>query len=139
MKVRSHGLWVAVITCGLALMVIFPVFFSGAQQELAPVVDPDFLAALAAARQSNAWITQRRPHPACPNCFRVGDGYGIFEEVPGTAVVLTRDLPDPAPLRLGEVRPDLDLETGERIWDKGDQGFVGPTMEFLLTSMVHQD
>jgi hypothetical protein len=44
-----------------------------------------------------------------------------------------REIPDPAPLQLGETRPEFD-EEGEPIWYIGDQGIVGPTDEELVSA-----
>jgi|GEM_PF-4643905 len=80
--------------------------------------------------QSPFPLDQRIPHPACPNCFKLADGTpGILESVPGTDYIISRDIPDPAPLPPGEVRPDRHPETGEPLWYKGNQAFVGPTDE----------
>lgn len=57
--------------------------------------------------------------------------YGIYEEVPDTGVLILREIPDPAPLQLGETRPEFD-EEGEPIWYIGNQGIVGPTDEELV-------
>lgn len=133
MRSGTHSRLIFVVLGVLALAITVSAIFSRAQQESASDIAMDQLAALMAA-QTNAWITNRAPHPACPNCFRIADGrYGVFEEVPGTGVVLTRDIPDPAPLEPGEIRPEFD-EEGQPIWYKGHQGYVGPTDEEPLSA-----
>jgi hypothetical protein len=85
----------------------------------------------------DAWLHKRIPHPACPNCFKVDDGLeGLFESVPGTDYVIARDIPDPAPLEPGEIRPDRHPETGEPLWYKGHQPFVGPTDEENISASL---
>ena len=82
-------------------------------------------------------LDQRIPHPACPHCFKLANGMpGILEAVPGTDYVISRDLPDPAPLPLEEVRPDRHPETGEPVWYKGTQAFVGPTDEEPMSASL---
>lgn len=73
---------------------------------------------------------KRVPHPACPYCFKEAcdNCYGIYEEVPGTGMIILRHIPDPAPLRPGETRPRF-TQQGEPIWYVGDQGIIGPTDE----------
>ena len=75
------------------------------------------------------------PHPACARCFTVPGGptpYQIYEEVetdgPEETWILSRLLPNPAPLGDGEVRDTYDA-AGEEIWYIGTQGYVGPTDE----------
>lgn len=128
MKTQFHGRLVSIVVGVLTLVITASALFSLAQQGLSTTV-AEQLAALEAAH-NNAWAVQRDPHPACPHCFRIADGgYGIFEEVPGSGIILTRDIPDPAPLQPGEVRPDFDPETGEPLWYKGNQPYAGPTDE----------
>jgi hypothetical protein len=71
------------------------------------------------------------PHPACPTCFTYvcPDCYTIFEEVPGTGIVLARQLPNPAPPEPDATRLEFDPETGLPIWYIGRQPYVGPTDE----------
>ena len=76
----------------------------------------------------DAWYNKRIPHPACPNCFKVEGEFGINETVPGTAHVITRDIPDPDPLEPGEIRADRHPETGEPLWYKGHQPLSGSTI-----------
>ena len=126
MKTRPH--FQPLIVVGIAAYIVtLSAAFSQAQQKLP--VDRQFLNDPSwEAFQQSPWSTKRATHPACPNCFRINDGpYGIFEEVPGTGVVLSRDLPDPGLLRGGP--QEVDPETGEPIWYKGNQGYVGPTDE----------
>jgi hypothetical protein len=144
MKTRSYTHLALVVVGVLVLTVTLSVIFSRAQQDTAATllqnsvfaVTEEQIATLAEARLQ-AFFTNRIPHTACANCFQVGDGrYGIYEEVPGTGKVLSRDLPDPAPLGPGEVCPDRDSETGEPIWYQGKQGFVGPTDEEPLSASL---
>jgi len=121
----ARGRSIFIVAGVFTLAIIASALFSLAQQGLmeapAPLVLP--------SQSLSSVLIDRVPHPACSNCFKVADGrYGIFEEVPGTGIVLTRDLPDPAPLKFGEVRAEFDAE-GEQIWYKGNQGYVGPTDE----------
>ncbi len=69
------------------------------------------------------------PHPACPHCFTYDcpECYTIFEEVPGTGIILTRQLPNPAPQLPEGVR--LHDNAGRPIWYIGRQPYVGPTDE----------
>lgn len=70
-------------------------------------------------------------HPACPDCFKhVCAGCSmVFEEVPGTGVIITREIPNPAPLEPDERRLEVDLETGLPVWYIGHQPYIGPTDE----------
>ncbi|MGH7963087.1 MAG: hypothetical protein ACRERD_14865, partial [Candidatus Binatia bacterium] len=144
MKARFSILLTLGVVSVIALIFILPAAFSRAQQDTAALllqnpelaVTEEQIAALAEARRQ-AFLTNRIPDPVCLNCFKVGDGrYGIHEEVPGTNQVLSRDLPDPAPLQPGEVRPEYDDLTGESIWYIGTQGFVGPTDEEPLSASL---
>lgn len=69
------------------------------------------------------------PHPACPHCFTYDcpECYTIFEEVPGTGIILTRQLPNPAPQLPEGVR--MQDNAGRPIWYIGRQPYVGPTDE----------
>jgi hypothetical protein len=129
MKTRSH--FQLLIVAGMtACIITLSTAFSWAQRQL-PVDTTD---TSWEALQKSPWFTKRATHPACPNCFKINDGrYGIFEEVPGTGIVISRDIPDPAPLRTGGSQEKVDSETGEPIWYKGNQGFVGPTDEEPFT------
>lgn len=135
MKTRAY-VHSFLVTCIAIFILALPIVFSRAQQDIIeiPPQDPtstvtqEQLAARLEA-QRRPLLTNRIPHVACTNCFKVGDGrYGIYEEVPGTGVLIPREIPDPAPLRKGRVRPSVD-EEGSAIWYIGDQGFVGPTDE----------
>jgi hypothetical protein len=53
----------------------------------------------------------------------------VFEEVLSTGVIITREIPNPAPREPGEVLLEVDPETGLPIWDIGRQPYVGPTDE----------
>jgi hypothetical protein len=122
----------------LSLPVLFVTrraLFSGAQP---PPQEPPQLSEnrQPAQTQSPFPLDKRIPHPACPNCFKVPGEFGINELVPGTDYVITRDLPDPAPLPPGEVRPDRHSETGEPLWYKGNQAFVGPTDEAPMSASL---
>ncbi|MGH7961797.1 MAG: hypothetical protein ACRERD_08220, partial [Candidatus Binatia bacterium] len=70
-------------------------------------------------------------HSACPECFTYvcPECYVVFEEVPGTGIILTREIPNPAPLEPDATRLEFDLETGLPIWYIGRQPYVGPTDE----------
>jgi hypothetical protein len=130
------------ISGGLVLTFLSPFVFSAQPQDqtkgiLDTPVPPDqqngaldtpARRALAKERM-DAWLHKRIPHPACPNCFKVEGESGIYETVPGTAHVISRDLPDPDPLEPDEIRSDRHPETGELLWYKGHQPFVGPTDE----------
>jgi hypothetical protein len=87
-------------------------------------------------RRKAEWYSKRIPHPACPNCFKIPGEFGISESVPGTEYIITRDLPDPAPLAPGEAWPDRHPSTGEPLWYKGNQAFVGPIDEAPLSASV---
>jgi hypothetical protein len=69
------------------------------------------------------------PHPACPHCFTYAcpDCYTIVEEVPGTGIILARQLPNPAPQLPEGVR--MHDNAGRPIWYIGRQPYVGPTDE----------
>ncbi len=71
---------------------------------------------------------KRIPHPACPHCFKLAcdNCYGIYEEVPGTGVIINREIPDPAPGRPQGKEP---YKHGQEIWYIGNQPYVGPTDE----------
>ena len=84
----------------------------------------------------------RLPHGACKTCFTVPglkDGrYQIFErlEVAGEEILIPRMIPNPSPAMVNESpEPEIDDETGERIWYIGDQGHVGPTDEAPLSTI----
>lgn len=72
---------------------------------------------------------KKLPHPACPQCFTYDcpGCYTIFEEVPGTGVILTREIPNPAPQLPEGVR--MHDNAGRPIWYIGRQPYVGPTDE----------
>jgi len=114
---------------GAALTCMSPLVFSAPSQDQENgVLDTPARRTLEKERK-DAWVNKRKPHPACPNCFKVDGENSIFESVPGTDYVIARDIPDPAPLEPGEVRADRHPETGEPLWYKGHQAFVGPTDE----------
>jgi len=115
---------------GATLTFLSPLVFSAQPQapETEPTLDTPARQALAKERM-DAWLHKRIPHPACPNCFKVEGEFGIHETVPGTAHVISRDIPDPDPLEPDEIRADRHPETGEPLWYKGHQPFVGPTDE----------
>ena len=78
--------------------------------------------------------SEREPHDACEMCFTVPkvDEYQIYEyvETDGPeASIISRRIPNPAPLRDNEVRETVDEETGEPVWYIGTQAFIGPTDE----------
>jgi len=136
MKTRYGILLTVVLLSLLALFVTRKALFSGTQpspQDLPPQAEDSQLA----QTQSPFPLDQRIPHPACANCFKLADGTpGIFEAVPGTDYVISRDIPDPTPLPPGEVRPDRHPETGEPLWYKGNQAFVGPTDEEPMSASL---
>lgn len=71
------------------------------------------------------WAARKRvPHPACPHCFKelCDSCYGIFEEVPGTGIIISRQIPDPAPGRPKGVQFDKD---GQPMYYIGDQPIIG--------------
>lgn len=76
-------------------------------------------------------VDNREPHDACENCFVIPDifDYDIFESVPiddgDSEYVITRMIPNPAPLEEGEVRPMVDAD-GEPLWYIGTQSYSGP-------------
>lgn len=84
---------------------------------------------------------EREPHEACDLCFTVPrdvDPYQVYEYVEGDgpeAVILSRRVPNPAPLREGEVRATVD-EGGEPIWYIGRQGIIGPTDDERLSDTI---
>lgn len=127
MKSRSYGrLTFAVVGILTLAITVFTVFSRAQQDPAAGVLDPS---EAPSEPPTDDLFTKRVPHPACLHCFKVDDGrYGIYEEVPGTGVHILREIPDPAPLQLGETREEFD-EEGEPIWYVGKQGFVGPTDE----------
>ena len=119
----------------LVLFVTLKALFSEAQppQQASPQLSEN---PQRAQTQSPFPLDKRIPHPACPNCFKVEGEFGIHETVPGSVYVITRDLPDPAPLPPGEVRADRHPETGEPLWYKGNQAFVGPTDEAPMSASL---
>lgn len=124
-KGRAHSRLMLVVVGVLTLAITASALFSLAQQRpLSGILDP-----LPVPVDLLTDITKRVPHPACLHCFKMVDGrYGIHEEVPGTGMIILREIPDPAPLWSGEKRPEFD-EEGSPIWYVGDQGIVGPTDE----------
>jgi hypothetical protein len=135
MKTRFYLYSLMIILIG-ACIVALPIVFSRAQQGSAatPLQDPvsattEEQTTALMETQRQALFTNRVPHAACATCFKVGDGrYGIYEDIPSAGVLIPREIPDPAPLEAGEVRPEFD-EEGEQIWYVGHQGVVGPTDE----------
>lgn len=138
MKARSY-VHFFIITCVAVFVFALPIVFSRAQQDLqdltgallqspSPAVTEEQIRERIEA-QRRELLTNRIPHFACANCFKVGDGrFGVYEEAPRTGILFPREIPDPAPLRKDTVRPSI-TEEGEKIWHIGDQGFVGPTDE----------
>ena len=125
----SRIVWGLVILGGATLTFLSPLVFSAPPQDQQNgELDTPARRALEKVRM-DAWYNKRIPHPACPNCFKVEGEFGINETVPGTAHVITRDIPDPDPLEPGEIRTARHPETGEPLWYKGRQPFVGPTDE----------
>ena len=135
-KVSQILLGLAVLG-GATLTFLSPLVFSAQPQapETEPTLDTPARKALEKVRR-DAWFNKRVSHPACPNCFKVEGEFGIHETVPGSDYVITRDLPDPAPLEPGEVRVNVHPETGEPLWYKGNQAFVGPTDEELWSTSL---
>lgn len=129
MSNRLYPSLVLVVVSVLAFAITVPGIFSFVPQRFSSAAvaqTPD-----APPFETNALVTNRVPHPACPNCFKVAgeNRYGVYEEIPETKELIFRLIPDPAPLAPGEVRPDFDYELGEKIWFIGDQAMVGPTDE----------
>lgn len=127
MNSRCYDWGISVVIGVITLAMILFAVSSLAQQEPLPIaeVPPEILAELTALPPPVI------PSPACPNCYTNAcpGCYHIFEKVPGTPYVIGREIPNPAPLEPGEVRPDFDPETGLPIWYIGHQPFVGPTDE----------
>ncbi|NOT57047.1 MAG: hypothetical protein HOP18_20800 [Deltaproteobacteria bacterium] len=129
MKNRLGHSCVFVLASFFGILLLFAARFSSVAPPTGPPPGRIDNPALARARL-DAWHNRHMPHPACPNCYKVDSGLpGIFEKVPGTDHIISRDIPDPAPLGKGEIRPDRHPETGEPLWYKGRQAFVGPTDE----------
>lgn len=105
----------------LTFAVIGSALFSLAQQGLP--------ASIPAQPQVPAFL--KVAHPACPDCYTYAcpQCYTIFEEVPGTGVIMAREIPNPAPLEPDTNRLEFDVETGLPIWYIGHQPYVGPTDE----------
>lgn len=136
MKVRYGSTLTVIFISLLVLFVTHTALFSEAQptQQGPP---PRSETPQLAQPPSPFPLDQRIPHPACPHCFKLANGMpGIFEAVPGTDYVISRDLPDPAPLPPGEVWPDRHPETGEPLWYKDNQAFVGPTDEEPMSASL---
>ena len=95
-----------------------------------PAESPVTIESVPTAGEGKLATAKRVPHPACPHCFKLvcDNCYGIWEEVPGTGVIINREIPDPAPPRPGEVRPRFD-KSGQPIWYIGQQAYVGSTDE----------
>jgi hypothetical protein len=70
---------------------------------------------------------KKTPHPACPQCFTYDCSgcYTVFEEVPGTGIIITREIPNPAPDRPQGVQS----YKGQPLWYIGGQPYLGPTDE----------
>lgn len=126
MQSRSYGRFVSVVIGVLILSVIVSALFSLAQ--------PGLSISVLALPQMPTF--PKVAHPACPDCFTYvcPECYMIFEEVPGTGVILTREIPNPAPLEPDERRLEFDVETGLPIWYIGRQPYVGPTDEQPFSS-----
>lgn len=71
---------------------------------------------------------KRVPHPACPHCFTYDcpECYSVLEEVPGTGVIISRQIPNPAPGRPQGIEFD---KRGRPLWYVGNQPIMGPTDE----------
>ncbi len=143
MKVR-FSIHLLIIVGLITFVVVMPVVFSRAQQNAASSMVQDQATAVTAeqiavqaAAHRQALYNNRVPHPACPNCFKVAEDnrYGVYEEVPGTGILIPRKIPDPDLLEVGETLPEFD-EEGERIWYIGHQGIVGPTDEDLVSEQL---
>lgn len=81
-------------------------------------------------------VDERIPDPECPRCFTApgfsgSQQYQIFESivVNEREHIVAREIPNPAPLKEGEVRETVDEDTGEPIWYIGTQAYIGPTDE----------
>jgi hypothetical protein len=130
MQSRSYGRFISVVISVLTFAVIGSALFSLAQQGLP--------ASVPALHQVPAF--PKVAHPACPDCYTyAGAGlasHTIFEEVPGTGVIIRREIPNPAPLEPDEMRLEFDPETGLPIWYIGRQPYVGPTDEEPFSDAV---
>jgi hypothetical protein len=132
----SRRVFSLVFASFFTVALILSALFSSAEPPTGPPPGLIDNPGLARARL-DAWYNKHIPHPACPNCYKVDSGLpGIFEKVPGTDHIISRDLPDPAPLGLGEIRPDRHPETGEPLWYKGRQAYVGPTDEERVSASL---
>ncbi len=121
MKIRSYDRLISVAVGSLTLVVALSALFALAQ--------PGLSANVSALPQVPTF--PKVAHPACPDCFTYAcpECYVVFEEVPGTGVIITREIPNPAPREPGEVLLEVDPETGLPIWYIGRQPYVGPTDE----------
>lgn len=128
MKRRFYSRFLSIFVGISTLAITISALLSLAQQQPPSdiTIPPEIRADLDAAVPP-----QKVQSPACPNCYTndCQGCYDIFEEVPGTGMTISRTIPNPAPLKPGEVRPDFDPETGLPIWYIGHQPYVGPTDE----------
>lgn len=86
-------------------------------------------------------VDEYLPHDACESCFTLPnyDEYFVYEyalsDVKDGAIILTRDIPNPAPevTEMEDYDPTIggyiDPDTNERVWFIGTQEIVGPTDE----------
>ena len=86
-------------------------------------------------------VDEYLPHDACESCFTLPnyDEYSVYEyalsDVEDGAIILTRDIPNPAPevTEMEGYDPTfggyIDPDTNERVWFIGTQEIVGPTDE----------
>jgi hypothetical protein len=136
MKNQSRRLFPFVLASFFTVALVLSALFSSAELPTGPPPGLINNPALARARL-DAWYNKHIAHPACLNCYKVDNGLpGIFERVPGTDHIISRDIPDPAPLGKREIRPDRHPETGEPLWYIGRQAYVGPTDEALVSASL---
>jgi hypothetical protein len=98
MKARSY-VHFFIVMCIAVFVFALPIVFSWAQQDImgallqsppSAVTEEQIRERIEAQRRE--LLTNRIPHFACANCFKVGDGrFGVYEEVPGRDPLPTRD------------------------------------------------